>query len=68
MSVNELRGLSSMKTRLDNRGGSFQQDRMIADKRRTLDKVVNYSYQGATVKRVGAIETARALINPNQLK
>ena len=68
MSVNKLSGLVSMQTRLDNRGGSFQQDRMIADKRRTLDKVVNYSYQGATVKRVGAIETARALINPNQLK
>jgi hypothetical protein len=31
-------GLTHMKTRLDYSGGTAQQDRMIAHKRKTLDK------------------------------
>jgi len=50
---------------------------MIRDKRRSLDKAVLYSYQGAFVKKVITEETigedvnqppVRALINPNKLK
>jgi hypothetical protein len=52
---------------------------MIRDKRRSLDKAVLYSYQGALVKkmipcceevleRVGGDFFPRALINPNKLK
>lgn len=63
-----MNNLDLMRTRLENRGGADQQARMIKDKRRTLDRVVNYSYQGATVRRPGEIETARALIGPNQVK
>lgn len=36
--------LSNMIARLNHRGGSAQQDRMIADKRKTLDRAVLYSY------------------------
>lgn len=57
-----------IKTRLQNQGGAAQQDRMIKDKKRTLDKVVLYSYQGAQVRKLGDVEVARALINPNQVK
>ena len=45
-----------------------QQERMIADKRKTLDKVFLYSYQGADVKKVDDEESHKALINPNALK
>jgi hypothetical protein len=41
---------------------------MIKDKRRTLDRVVLYSYQGARIQRPGDPEAAPALINPNQVK
>lgn len=60
-------GLELMKTRLSNHGGAAQQTRMIRDKRRTLDRVVLYSYQGARVQRPGDQEAAPALINPNKL-
>ena len=62
-------------------GGFAQQDRMIKDKRRTLDKAVLYSYQGAKVRKyipdyIETMEGVRqdipkynnALINPNKLK
>ena len=43
---------------------------MIADKLRTLDRAVRYSYQGADVKKINseASDSVRALINPNKLK
>ena len=50
------------------RGGNTQQERMIKDKRKTLERVVKYSYQGAQVLAVGDIEPAAALINPNIVK
>lgn len=64
---------------LGTQGGFAQQSRMIKDKRKTLDKVVKYSYQGAWVKRWASEYTelmdgerdkppVRALINPNKLK
>lgn len=51
-------------------GGSRQQERMIHDKRRTLDRAVHFSYQAAEVRRADAQDQkpVRALINPNQVK
>ena len=50
------------------RGGNSQQERMIRDKRETLERVVKYSYQGAKVLAVGDTEVRTALINPNVVK
>jgi hypothetical protein len=63
----------------DAKGGFSQQDRMIRDKRRSLDKAMLYSYQSAWVKKhhydfealmdgVREADPVRALINPNKLK
>ncbi len=72
-------GAIDTQHRLDAAGGFTQQDRMIRDKRRTLDRAVQYSYQGAYVRKYipdteevmeGEREYApvRALINANKLK
>ena len=47
---------------------SLQQQRMIIDKRKTLSRVVNYSYQGAQIKKLDDELQFKALINPNKLK
>ena len=60
--------LNLMHARLRNRGGDAQQDRMIKDKRETLDRVVLYSYQGAKVRKLDSETVERALINPNTVK
>lgn len=64
-----MNNLKNMTTRLTNAGGQKQQDRMIEDKRKTLERAVKYSYQGAQVALVNNIpETiVPALINPNKL-
>lgn len=61
-------GLAHMRTRLNNSGGTAQQNRMIAHKKKTLDKATLYSYQGAKVRLLGSEQECRALINPNQVK
>ena len=72
-------GINHMADRLNQHGGLPQQNRMIRDKKRSLDKAVLYSYQGAFVKKVineDALNIydnpeqppVRALINPNKLK
>ena len=71
-------GLFLMKKRLQYQGGVQQQDRLIKDKRKTLDHAVLYSYQGAVIKKYYSIsipsmedieeKEIRALINPNKLK
>ena len=77
-----LHGLDHGETLLKYNGGVAQQDRMIKDKRRSLDRALKYSYQGAFIKKVddtavprgfkpiGADDknVIRALINPNKLK
>ena len=65
-----LTGIKNQEMRLNYRGGHLQQDRMVADKLRSLDRAVHYSYQGADVKKVDstADHAVRALINPNKLK
>ena len=57
-----------MRLRLENHGGEAQQDRMIRDKRRGLDKAVLYSYQGADVRIIDTNQSFKALINPNKNK
>ena len=65
-----IEGVNLQCDRLRTQGGNRQQERMIKDKRRSLDHAVWFSYQGAEVVRVDAeIKTpVRALINPNKLK
>lgn len=69
---NDIRGLNALAKWLYVRGGYQQQDRMIRDKRKTLDRVVLYSYQGALVRNIAwnteSESPVRALINPNKLK
>lgn len=60
--------LDLMRSRLNVRGGIKQQDRMIKDKRETLDRVTLYSYQGAKVQKLNSEDVAPALINPNVVK
>lgn len=61
--------MQNMFTRLQNAGGSAQQDRMIEDKLKTLKRAVNYSYQGAQITLVNSTEEqpVPALMNPNKL-
>ena len=63
-----MSALELMRARLEHRGGTSQQDRMIKDKRETLDRVVLYSYQGAKVQKIDSDTIDLALINPNQVK
>ena len=66
----EIDGINHQSTRFRANGGNLQQERMIRDKRKSLDHAVWYSYQAAEVLRVDAKyrEPVRALINPNKLK
>lgn len=59
--------LNRMAARLNYRGGKVQQDRMIKDKRKTLDKAILYSYQGAKVRQEGSDVSFGALMNPNKV-
>lgn len=63
-------GVNDQYTRLSAAGGSLQQQRMIRDKRKSLDRALWFSYQGAMVRLVDSenLEPARALINANKLK
>lgn len=63
-------GVNDQATRFRQAGGNRQQERMIKDKRRSLDHAVWYSYQAAEIVKVDAADRkpVRALINPNKLK
>lgn len=60
--------LNNMALRLRSQGGTAQQDRMIHDKKWSLEHALKYSYQAAKVKLMGQNAIAPALINPNKLK
>lgn len=67
----ELVGVENQAALLGMNGGLMQQERMIFDKRRSLDRALLYSYQGANIIHANAEEDekpVRALINPNKLK
>lgn len=72
--LNTVEGANDLAKRLKSKGGFPQQNRMIQDKRRSLDKATLYSYQGALVKKFALSEDTqeiipvRALINSNKLK
>ena len=72
-------GVNLQAARLTQAGGLMQDDRMIRDKKRSLDKAVLYSYQRAFVRKNTQTflfqeneyrepPAVRALINPNKLK
>ena len=65
-----IKGIPDQHTRLQFHGGNLQQERMIKDKRRSLNRALWYSYQAAQVLRTDAEyrKPVRALINPNKLK
>lgn len=63
-------GIADQQARLKQHGGNLQQERLIRDKRRSLDRATQYSYQGADICKVGedSDEPVRALINQDKLK
>ena len=65
-----VEGVVDEAIRLQQAGGNRQQERMIKDKRRSLDHALWYSYQAANVVKTDAKDKrpVRALINPNKLK
>lgn len=63
--------IESGAKRLAVNGGFLQQERMIKDKRRSLNRALFSSYQGADIRNVLEDEDShpiRALINPDKLK
>ena len=66
----KIEGIWHQATRFKQAGGNRQQERMIRDKRRSLDHAVWNSYQAAEIVRIDAENKKpfRALINPNKLK
>lgn len=66
----DIQGVNNQFIRLNHQGGNLQQNRMIRDKRRSLDRALVYSYQGADVRKIDSTsdDYVRALINPNKLK
>lgn len=58
--------LNNLKKRIAYQGGGRQVDRMIDDKRRSLNKALLYSYQSATAVLEDGREF-RCLINPNKI-
>ena len=70
LNLNAISGIQSQAIRAEQHGGNIQQERMIKDKRRSLDHAVWYSYQAAEILKINATnpQPFRALINPNKLK
>lgn len=72
-----MNNLEMMRKRLEFQGGVRQEDRMIKDKYKTLQKALQYSYQGCDVQLIQSFAECiekenepiyRALINPDKLK
>ena len=71
-------GANHMAKLLQMQGGYPQQERMVRDKRKALDRATLYSYQAVRIKKIQSgknpgdgnlrSSTVRALINPNKLK
>ena len=66
----KLIGVKNQDIRMKHQGGNLQQQRMIADKRRSLHRALRFSYQKADVRKIDSLDDdfVRALINPNKLK
>ena len=67
---NLIEGVNDSAARLEQMGGSREQQRMILSKRRSLDRAVWYSYQAAEIIKEDAEYKSpiKCLINPNKLK
>lgn len=71
-----IEGVNLQAHQLYYHGGLTQHDRMIQDKKKSLQKATLYSYQRAFVRRyvsdveleTESVPAVRALINPNQVK
>ena len=71
--LDTIPGIPETAKMLKLHGGYFQQNRMIKDKKKSLEKALLYSYQSAFVKKYTTdpgqeAQKVRALINPNKLK
>lgn len=76
--VDTVDNANHLASGLQARGGFPQQERMVRDKRKTLDKATLYSYQAARIKKVQGKDLTvswednaplvRALINPDKNK
>lgn len=76
--INTVDSANLMASQLHSRGGLPQQERMVRDKRKSLDKATLYSYQAARIKKIQGkdldragledVKIARALINPDKNK
>ena len=66
--LHSLSGVDHQSVRFRQNGGDRQQERMIREKRRSLDRAVWFSYQAAEILREGDTSPIRALINPNRVK
>ena len=65
-----LTGVEAQHMHAQANGGNSQQERMIRDKRRSLDRATWFSYQAAKIIKTNATDRTpmRALINPDKLK
>lgn len=66
-----LQGIENQAIYLEYNGGRLQQERMIYDKRRSLDRAVLYSYQAGGFRKADADPSdrpVRGLMNPNKVK
>ena len=66
-----LQGIENQAIYLEYNGGRLQQERMIYDKRRSLDRAVLYSYQAGGFRKIDADSDerpVRGLMNPNKVK
>ena len=60
-----ITGVQNQQAILGYNGGTFQQDRMIFDKRRTLDRVLKYSYQSTPIRKVQCDDNEDNTLYPN---
>lgn len=58
-------GLNDQQLRFHYDGGFIQQDRMVLDKRRSLNKALKYSYQACTIKKIACTDDKDNTIYPN---
>lgn len=58
-------GIKNQRAILGYNGGTYQQDRMIFDKRRTLDRVLKYSYQSTPIRKVQCEDNEDNTLYPN---
>ena len=63
-----VEGANQIAGHLLARGGFPQQERMIQDKRRSLDRATLYSYQAARIRNIKGDKIVRALIVPDKTK